>query len=94
MASFRFRLRTGEVLLGHMTPNSPSFELATGWIMDLADITSQVKAEEAVGLLAVERERAVQQAKLLEEVEGRRKDAEDQKRHQELLIDCTSHEIR
>ncbi|ORY77616.1 hypothetical protein BCR35DRAFT_305378 [Leucosporidium creatinivorum] len=94
MSSFRFRLRTGEVLLGHMTPNSATFELATGWIMDLADITSQVKAEEAVGLLAVERERAVQQAKLLEEVEGRRKDAEDQKRHQELLIDCTSHEIR
>jgi hypothetical protein len=62
--------------------------------MDLADIMAQVKAEEAVGLLAVERERAVQTAKLLEKVEGRRRVAEDQMRHQELLIDCTSHEIR
>ena len=57
-------------------------------------MTAAVRAEEAVGLLAIERAAAARQAHAIEVAEARRIEAEEQRRQQELLIDVTSHEIR
>ncbi|KAM0747726.1 hypothetical protein T439DRAFT_328383 [Meredithblackwellia eburnea MCA 4105] len=90
----RFRLKSGKLVLANCTPNHKDPTLVTGWISNLTDVTAQVKAEEALSLLALERERADRQAEAMELIEERRRDAEEQRKQQELLIDVTSHEIR